>query len=369
VTQAKALTVSVLMPVRNEERSVAGAIRSVLEQSLQDLEVLVVDGQSDDGTVAAVQLVAASDPRVRLLHNPDRTIPQALNIGLRAAAARYVARVDAHASISATYLERGAAELDAQPGVAAVGGRRFGIGEGPTGRAVAAALSSPFGVGNSINHYAGAAQDTDHASFGVFRTDVVRSIGGWDEHLLVNEDVDLDHRIGLAGFRIRYDPQMEIYWQVRRSVRDLGRQYRRYGRGKAAMVRKNGRSAVRVRHLAAPALITWLGAAAVTALSGHPKVGAAMVAPYAAGLVGASAITVRKGHGQTDLRPLPLIGAFGAMHLGWGLGFLEGYLLGLTPAAASSREPKRASSAAPDAPDDPADAPADPPAVAAEPRS
>jgi succinoglycan biosynthesis protein ExoA len=347
VTQAQAPTVSVLMPVRNEERSVAGAIRSVLDQSLQDLEILVIDGQSDDGTVAAVQQVAAADRRVHLLANPDRTIPQALNIGLHAARGRYVARVDAHASVSATYLERGAGELDAEPDVAAVGGRRFGVGEGPTGRAVAAALSSPFGVGNSINHYAGEAQDTDHASFGVFRTEVVRSIGGWDENLLVNEDVDLDHRIGLAGFRIRYDPQMEIYWQVRRTVRDLGRQYRRYGRGKAAMVRKNGRSAVRLRHLAAPALVTWLGASAVTAAAGHPRVAGIMVAPYAAGLIGATAITIRKGYGQRELRPLPLIGAFGAMHLGWGLGFLEGYLLRLTPAAASSRDPRRATRAEP----------------------
>jgi succinoglycan biosynthesis protein ExoA len=347
--------VSVLMPVRNEQRSVAGAIRSVLAQSFPGLEVLVIDGQSDDATVAAVRAVAADDDRVRLLDNPHRTIPHALNIGLAAARGRYVARVDAHAAVSSTYLERGVAELDADDRVAAVGGRRFGVGEGPTGHAVAAALSSPFGVGNSINHYADEAQDTDHASFGVFRADVVRSIGGWDENLLVNEDVDLDHRILQQGYRIRYDPKMEIYWQVRRTVRDLGRQYRRYGRGKAAMVRKNGRSAVRLRHLAAPALVVWLGGAAVAAITGHPKVAAGMVTPYGAALVAATAHTLRKGPEPVPdaalpagpdgtvpaegLRPLPVVGAFAAMHLGWGLGFLEGLVLGRTPAAASSRDP------------------------------
>jgi len=359
VTQAPPPAVSVLMPVRNEERSVAGAIRSVLEQSFQELEVLVIDGASDDGTVAAVEAVAAVDPRVRVLPNPERTIPHALNIGLRAARGRYVARVDAHAAISSTYLERGVAELDGDQQVAAIGGRRFGVGEGPAGRAVAAALSSPFGVGNSINHYAAEPQDTDHASFGVFRADVVRSIGGWDENLLVNEDVDLDHRILQQGWRIRYDPKMEIFWQVRRSVRDLGRQYRRYGRGKAAMVRKNGRSAVRVRHLAAPGLVVWLGGAALAAVTGHPRVAAAMAAPYGVGLVGATAQTLRKA-GTDGAEPLPddvpadvaanargpvpvgpLAGSFGAMHLGWGLGFLEGYVLGLKPAQASARDPRR----------------------------
>jgi glycosyltransferase involved in cell wall biosynthesis len=336
------------MPVRNEERSVAGAIRSVLAQSFQELEVLVIDGESDDATVTEVERVVAEDPRVRLLHNANRTIPHALNIGLAAARGRYVARVDAHATISSTYLERGVAELDGDSEVAAVGGRRFGVGDGPTGEAVAAALSSPFGVGNSINHYGTEAQDTDHASFGVFRRDVVRSIGGWDENLLVNEDVDLDHRILQQGHRIRYDPKMEIYWHVRRTVRDLARQYRRYGRGKAAMVRKNGRSAVRMRHLAAPGLVVWLGGAVIAAVSGHPKVAAGMVAPYGLGLVGATAQTMRKaaagdmeqpGDVATPqrLRPLPLVGSFGAMHLGWGLGFLEGYVLGRTPAESSAR--------------------------------
>ena len=124
------------------------------------------------------------------------------------------------------------------------------------------------------------------------------------------------------------------------------------------MVRKNGRPAVRPRHLAAPALVCWLVASAVVAISGHPKVATGMVAPYAAGLVGATVITIRKGYGQRELRPLPLIGAFGAMHLGWGLGFLEGFLLRLAPAAASSRDPKGASPSAA----------ADATAVAAQPR-
>ena len=355
--QPRPPAVSVLMPVRNEERSVAGAIRSVLAQSFQELEVLVIDGASDDGTVAAVEEVAAVDPRVRVLHNPARTIPHALNIGLAAAHGRYVARVDAHAAVSSTYLERGVAELDGDDQVAAVGGRRFGIGEGSTGRAVAAALSSPFGVGNSINHYADAPQDTDHASFGVFRADVVRSIGGWDENLLVNEDVDLDHRILQQGHRIRFDPKMEIYWHVRRTVRDLGRQYRRYGRGKAAMVRKNGPSAVRPRHLAAPALVAWLILATLVGVLGHRRLAAAMAAPYVAALGAATTLTLRKAAKEAadptaapapvaaaaegGVQPLPLVGAFGAMHLGWGLGFLEGYLLGLRPAEASSRDPKK----------------------------
>jgi succinoglycan biosynthesis protein ExoA len=168
--------VSVVMPVRNEERSVAGAITSVLSQSEADLELLVVDGDSTDATLREVERIAAVEPRVRILHNPQRTIPHALNLGLAAARGRYLARVDAHAAVNDTYLERGVTTLDADPAVAAVGGRRIGVAATASGVAAATALSSKFGVGDSINHYALTAQDTDHASFGVFRVDVLRAV-------------------------------------------------------------------------------------------------------------------------------------------------------------------------------------------------
>jgi len=412
--------VSVVMPVRNEERSVAGAITSVLSQSEADLELLVVDGDSTDATLREVERIAAVEPRVRVLHNPARTIPHALNLGLAAARGRYLARVDAHAAVNDTYLERGVTTLDADPAVAAVGGRRIGVAASASGVAAATALSSRFGVGDSINHYALVAQDTDHASFGVFRVDVLRSVGGWDVNLPVNEDVDLDHRILAAGHRIRFDPQMSIYWHVRESLPALGRQYRRYGRGKAAMVRKNGRGAVRIRHLAPPALVVGLAGAAVATAAGFWPVGLVLAGPYAVAVAGATVATLRSGDpvphpdgvaaarqdriGQEQLAPdrtgadrltplagfapavdggtptagddatrsaatrpgdigdpvisvagglspgrpgggrrpdpLRLAAAFVAMHLGWGLGFLEGALFRLPPAASSARQPR-----------------------------
>jgi GT2 family glycosyltransferase len=370
--------VTVVMPVLNEELSVAGAVQSVLAQTCTDIELLVVDGDSSDATVAVVQKIAAVDGRVRVLRNPDRTIPHALNIALREARGRYLARVDGHAAVNDTYLERAVATLESEPRVAAVGGRRIGVARRRAGVAVATALSSRFGVGDSINHYADRAQRTDHASFGVFRTAVLREVDGWDEALLVNEDVDLDHRILTAGHLIWFDPKMSIFWHVRESVTALARQYRRYGRGKAAMVIKNGRRAVRLRHLAPPLLVVGLSVGLLAAPFYWP-VTVLAVAPYVLALTLATVLTLRTappieepprsgviepgvtGPGVTrsagapsDERlnestgrrpgPLHLAAAFAAMHLGWGLGFLEGLLLRLRPASASAQlptEPRR----------------------------
>ncbi|MCW2615765.1 MAG: glycosyl transferase family 2 [Frankiales bacterium] len=335
---SRAPLVSVVMPVRNEASSVVAAVTSVLEQTVSDIEVLVVDGSSTDDTADKVRTLAAQHPRVRLLDNPDRTIPHALNVGRTAARGRYVARVDAHARVNSTYLERAVAELEQAPDVAAVGGVRIGVAATPTGRAVAAALSSPFGVGGSINHYATEKQDTDHASFGVYRHQVLERVDGWDEQLLVNEDVDIDHRILGSGHRIRFDPDMQIFWQVRETLRDFGRQYRRYGRGKAGMVRKNGPSAVKGRHLVAPALVASLGGAAALAAAGHPAALLAVCAPYATSVAGISAVISRKQRPPGEEVPATVLaGSFVVMHLSWGLGFLEGLLAGRKPAASSAR--------------------------------
>ncbi len=333
--------VSVLMPVRNESSSVAGAVASALDQTHPDLEVLVVDGRSDDDTAAVVRQIAAADGRVRLLDNPERGIPTALNVGLAQARGEFVARIDAHATVNPEYVGTGVAHLRADAGLAAVGGRRTGVATTPAGRSIALALSSPFGVGNSINHFGTEVSVTDHASFGVYRAGVAREVGGWDPALPVNEDVDFDFRILAAGYRVLYDPSMEIRWHVRETIRDLGRQYRRYGRGKGQMVLKNGVGAVRARHLVAPALVVALGAAGGLVLAGRPRVAVALVAPYGLAVGAASTVTWRAARREgtaAGASPAALPLAFVAMHTAWGLGFLEG-LAGRTPAAGSKRHP------------------------------
>jgi GT2 family glycosyltransferase len=343
--------VSVVMPARDEEEHIEVAVRSVLAQSVDDLEVIVVDGMSTDGTCAVVRAMAAEDRRVRLVSNPDRTIPHGLNLGLRAARGQFLSRCDAHAVLNQGYLAHAVELLRSDPTVGSVGGRRLGTAQSPSGRAVATALSSRFGVGDAFYHYGEQASDSDHATFGVLRVEVLRSLGGWDERLLVNEDVDLDHRVRAAGYRIRFEPAMVVHWRVRETLPEFVHQYRRYGRGKAAMVRKNGARAMRLRHLAPPALVLGLGTAVVVAVTGPVWVAAVLAGPYAFAVMAVSAAlgrhpqavprVVRGPLPEVEVVPAPvsrlrLAGAFAAMHLGWGLGFLEGLLLRRKPADTSA---------------------------------
>lgn len=354
--------VSVVVLARNESDHIVAAVNSVLAQTVDDLEVIVVDGLSTDGTPDLVRALAAVDARIRLVSNPHRTIPHGLNLGLQVASGKYLGRCDSHAVLNDTYLAHAVAVLEADPAIGSVGGCRVGVASSASGLAVATALSSKFGVGDALYHYSNRACDLDHATFGVVRTEILRAVGGWDEGLLVNEDVDLDYRIRAAGHRIRFEPEMVVYWQVRESLLAFAHQYRRYGRGKAAMVVKNGPRAVRLRHLVPPGLVLALGVAAVLLLTGPVWAAGVLTAPYALGVLVVSGVVagrprvvprvldrpasrdpVVSGAAVPQIEsvphrisPLRLAGAFMAMHLSWGVGFLEGVVLRRRPADASA---------------------------------
>jgi succinoglycan biosynthesis protein ExoA len=331
--------ISVLVPVLNEEHRIAQTIASILTQPGANLEVLVADARSADSTAAVVARIAANDRRVRLLDNPMLSIPAGLNRCLQQCRGDFVARVDGHSELSPDYFRRALATLAAYPEMAGVGGHRVGVGRTPVGRAIALVQSSRLAVGDSIYHYADTAQLTDHATFGVYRAAAVRQIGGWDEQLPVNEDVDFDHRLRAAGWTIGYEPLMKVRWDVRERIGDLFAQYRRYGRGKAGMVRKNGPAALRLRHLVPPTAVA--GGVALLIGGMIERRLLAGFTPYLSLVLSASALAWRKraGTGSTSAAALPA--AFLVIHLGWGLGFVEG-LLGRTPARASGSGEVRA---------------------------
>ena len=307
--------VTVIVPARDEERSIGATLTALRRQSYSALQIVVVDSGSTDGTVAVVERHMAEDPRVELLHNPRGIIPAALNIALAAARGRWLVRMDAHSTVDETYVGRAVTRL--REGCwGGVGGRKDGCGTTPAGRAIAAALASRFGVGGSLYHYGTQEQEVDHIPFGAYPTELVRRLGGWDERLLANEDFEFDYRVRRSGAPLLFDPALRISWQSRQTVGALYRQYRRYGRSKVDVARLHPDS-LRLRHLAPPLLVPYL-AAAVAVARRRPALGTALLAPYVAGLTVASARSARSLDDPAARAYLPA--AFLAMHVGWGLG-------------------------------------------------
>src|SRR4029079_158151 len=137
----------------NEADTIGALLDCVLDQDYpaNRLEVLVVDGDSSDGSAAAVERYAVHDPRVRLLHNPRRIVPTALNIAIRAARGDVICRIDGHTRVARDYVRVGVETLQ-RTGADTVGGPMHAVGGGWFGDAVAAATASRFGIG-SYFHY------------------------------------------------------------------------------------------------------------------------------------------------------------------------------------------------------------------------
>jgi succinoglycan biosynthesis protein ExoA len=314
--------VSVVIPVYNEERYIEAALNSVLEQEYPGdrYEVIVADGGSTDRTRDIVEATAAAHPNLRLIDNPGRTQASGLNLGILASRGEYIARQDGHAEWSPHHLRK-SIELLVATGADNVGGRADGAGAGATGRAIARAMRSPFGVGGARFRYSTTVEDTATVFPGTFRRTAFERVGLFDEAYPPHEDYELNHRIRESGGRVLFSPDVPTRYHVRESVSALGRQYFRYGRAKVRVARASP-GVIRPYHLAAPALVAVAPVLALCVATGRGRRAATVLgAVYAAACVAAG---VRAGAGEPAAVRLRVPGIFVVMHVAWGSGFWAG---------------------------------------------
>lgn len=318
---------SVAIPVRNEERAIEACLAAVIGQDYpaELLEILVVDGRSTDRTRELVEQVAAgSAVPVRLLDNPRGTTPAGLNRAIAAADGAFLVRVDGHSVPGPAYVRscvEGAISLEA----ALVGGWVEPAGTNAFGRAVAAAFTSPFSMGNAVSWRRPAEpQQVASVPCGAYRLDALRRIGGFDEEQLANQDYEANFRLRQLGETVWILPDVSFRYETRDSLGRLCRQFWGYGFYKARTMAKHPASA-RPRHLlpSGALLVGLCLAAAAPFVGGAALVLAAGAALYAVGLATATATAGRTLDLAAVVR-LPLV--FAAMHASWGAGNLAGLL-------------------------------------------
>ena len=318
--ESAAADVTVLVPVRNEAGGIRDAVATMRAQRFPGrVEFLFIDGRSEDGTREILEAVAREDDRFRVLDNPERGIPQALNIGLRHACGRFIARMDAHAHYPPDYLATGVRRLE-RGGVEYVTGLQLPHAVDAGSRRIARALESPLGVGGAgFRRRVSEETETDAGFTGLWRRETLVRLGGWREDWVVNEDGELAARLRKAGGRIVCVPEMAAGYVPRRTLRALMRQYWRYGQYRAKTCRFHPES-TRRSHLLPPAVALVVAAALLPTPAARPFRLAA--AAYGVVLLGESARISVRSHAGRD--PLWLPAVFAAMHLSWGAGFLVG---------------------------------------------
>lgn len=212
------ITVSIIIPMRNEARYIGKCLDSVLANQFprQQYEILVIDGDSTDGSRAIVLEMTSQHSNIRLLHNQKRIAPTAMNMGIRQACGRYIIRMDAHSEYPPDYIGNCILELE-RSGAANVGGRWITRAGAPSrvARAIAYLTQNPIAVGNAAYRTGGGGGYVDTVPFGAFRREIFEQVGLYREDLVRHQDFELNARIRKAGGTIYLSPLLHcVYYNV-----------------------------------------------------------------------------------------------------------------------------------------------------------
>lgn len=319
---------SVICPLYNEKKYIVSCIDSIQKQDYpkDDLEVIFVDGMSTDGTRDILQQYCSINANFRMLDNPKRIVPCAMNLAIRQANGDVILRLDMHAEYATNYfscLVRKLKELGAD-NVGSVCNTDV-MNKTPKSLAIKEVLSSRFGVGNgSFRVGADKVMQVDTVPFGCFRRDAFDRFGYYDERLVRNQDIELNKRIAAGGGKIFLIPEALCTYYARETYGAIARNNYRNGLWNLLTVKyTRDFSSLSLRHfvplvfllsLVLPTLATllWWQLSLIAAASLLAYVGALIC------------VCAKIHQSNKELKIHLLLGAFIVLHFSYGAGSFVG---------------------------------------------
>lgn len=243
------LTVSIVIPCRNEKKYIGKCIEGFLNQTYPEAnyEILICDGMSNDGTRDIIRGYEQKYSNVLLIENKGLTAPKGMNEGIKFSKNDVIIIFGAHAFPEKDFIEKNAAALSDED-IGCVGGTLETINENAIGKGISLAMSSPFGVGNAMFRYSKKEAFVDTVAFGAYRRKVLDQVGYFDEELTRNQDDELNLRVRENGYKIFLSPKIKSYYYSRGNYKKLWRQYFQYGFWKVRVFQKH-KKMPQVRHM------------------------------------------------------------------------------------------------------------------------
>lgn len=320
------MLVSIIVPCRNEQHYIKHFIHSAINQCLEgfEIEIIIADGDSNDGTREVLSELSTIDKRIRWIENPRQIVSTGLNLCLEHALGDIVVRMDVHTQYASDYVLQCVRALEST-GAMCVGGPWLAVGRTTHERAIAAAFQSSVGSGRATSRCIDYTGWVDTVYLGAWlRADLVE-LGGFDESLVRNQDDELALRIHRRGGRVWQSADIRSAYFPRASLTALYRQFRQYGYWKIPVIRKH-RLPASLRHLVPFTFFLLLALLTMVAPFWPPAVVliAFLTLLYAAGLV-VGTRKQRAAMGTGGLGWLTLA-AVATMHLGYAAGFARAIL-------------------------------------------
>lgn len=318
--------VSIILPIRNEAGYIERCLQSIFTQDyLGEMEILIVDGMSTDGTRKIINDYALHNPQltIKILDNPGKIVPTGMNIALYQAKGEIIIRADGHCILAPDYVSKCVEHIQ-QDAVDGVGGPMESIGETPIAKAIAIGMSLPFGVGNSaFRTTSGKSMLVDTVPFPAYTRQIIECAGLYDEELVRNQDDEYNYRIRELGGKIFLADDVRSTYFSRTSLKRLWMQYYQYGYFKVRVLQKHPRQ-MSLRQFVPPVFVFALMLSCIFIFFPSIRV-LALPVPllYFTANVLASIYTA-SSRDWKYLPYLPII--FSILHLSYGLGFLVGLL-------------------------------------------
>jgi glycosyltransferase involved in cell wall biosynthesis len=318
-------SVSVIIPVLNEERFLKQSVQAILNQNYSgQFEIILALGPSKDQTNVIAQELA-QDKRIKLVENPSGRTASALNNAIKNSNFDIIVRLDGHAIVDSDYIKNAVNTL-LESGADNVGGLMKAEGTNAFEKSVAAAMTSKFGVGNAPFHVGGKSGEVDTVYLGTFRKSALEKVGYFDESFIRAQDWEMNYRIRKTGGKIWFNPDLVVSYRPRKNILQLAKQYFEYGQWRK-QVTKTYPETVSMRYLAPPVTVSGLIAGFVMVLFSKILEINWLQIGWLAPLVYLTVILLAFlsiGSKIGLLSRLYLLLVLPTMHLSWGVGFLKG---------------------------------------------
>lgn len=295
------------------------------------LEVIVADGMSRDGTRSVLEKIAERDSRVRLIDNPARITPIALNRAIASTRGNLILRVDAHSVISRSYITELIHFLEANPDAWGAGGRMHTVPEtqGMFAKPISIVLRHRFGVGNSrfrTSREGSSPYPVDTVFNCCWRREVFDRVGLFHEKLARSQDIEMSTRILRAGGTLWLVPQAQTTYFARTRFGSYLRHNWLNGVWSLVPAIFLGELPVRWRHLVPLAFVGSLVMTIMLAAFGAAPLWLPLIVavPYLLASIAVSLSAAWTARDATLALLLPT--AFAGLHIGYGAGSLWGAL-------------------------------------------
>ncbi len=243
-------SVSILLPIRNEENFIGQTLKSIIEQDYpkEKLELVIADGDSNDGTISEINKLKKEFYNLKILYNKDKTMPKGFNLALNSSKSDIVLMFGGHSVLPKNYISKSVENLKNNNSSCA-GGVIEAIGDSFWGNVIARSISSVFGVGNvSFRLKNSKSGYVNSIPFGCYKRSIFDTIGGLDEELIRNQDDEFNFRLTQSGYKIWQDSSLVIKYFCRLSLKKLFNQYLQYGFYKVRVIQKR-RALISFRHI------------------------------------------------------------------------------------------------------------------------